>query len=254
MVSLSFHSCLFISFFQFLFIHIQAFHETIDNLRSYERELDLIHKNNSCISTDTISRIDIIHSFSSSFPHDMQVVTTPRRGTFAVMLKAMELYNSCENKLLWGFDSFDGLPDLAAPDQKIDYGVPAYKGQYRNSMENFVNNVKLMNVWNESKVVITKGWFNETLIKSPVEKISFLRLDGDLYISTKDAIEGLYDRVVVPGGFIYVDDYGSFTGCRAAIDEFRSARRIYEPLRFISEHSKKSSLDFEAVWWQKRLH
>lgn len=37
--------------------------------------------------------------------------------------------------------------------------------------------------------------------------ISFLRLDGDLYVSTMDPLLALYDRVS-PGGLIYVDDYG----------------------------------------------
>lgn len=43
------------------------------------------------------------------------------------------------------------------------------------------------------------GWFNETIPVSPVQKIAFLRLDGDLYISTKDGIEGLYPKLVIGG-------------------------------------------------------
>ncbi len=39
------------------------------------------------------------------------------------------------------------------------------------------------------------SWFNETLPGAPIHSISFLRLDGDLHASTKDALEALYDKV-----------------------------------------------------------
>ena len=96
-------------------------------------------------------------------------------------------------------------------------------------------------------MVVTPGWFSDTVAQSPVRHISFLRLDGDLFVSTWDAITGLYDRLV-PGGIIYVDDYNSFRGCREAIDRFRTMHRIYEPIKFVWEHDWK----FEAVWWVKR--
>ena len=37
--------------------------------------------------------------------------------------------------------------------------------------------------------MISKGWFNTTLRLSPVQIIAFLRMDGDLYTSTKETIE-----------------------------------------------------------------
>lgn len=53
-----------------------------------------------------------------------------------------------------------------------------------------------------------------------IGRIAYLRLDGDLYSSTMEALEALYHKVS-PGGFVYVDDYGSYNGCRAAVDRFR---------------------------------
>jgi hypothetical protein len=84
------------------------------------------------------------------------------------------------------------------------------------SQDLFENNLKMNNVWNDDILQISKGYFNITLPISKVQDISFLRLDGDLFISTWDALENLYHKVV-PGGYIYVDDYGSFEGCRLAI-------------------------------------
>ncbi len=73
---------------------------------------------------------------------------------------------------------------------------------------------------------LVKGWFQDTLSKSKrdIGPIAILRVDGDFYESTKVVFEELYDQVV-SGGFIIVDDYGAFQGCRKATDEFLENRR-----------------------------
>ncbi len=72
-----------------------------------------------------------------------------------------------------------------------------------------------------------KGWFQDTLplIKTQIERIAILRLDGDWYSSTKICLENLYDKVVI-GGFIIIDDYGCYEGCKRAVDEFIEARGL----------------------------
>lgn len=42
-----------------------------------------------------------------------------------------------------------------------------------------------------------QGWFNETLpkYKGEIGPISFLRLDGDIFVSTWDALVNLYPQV-----------------------------------------------------------
>lgn len=71
-----------------------------------------------------------------------------------------------------------------------------------------------------------KGWFQDTLptVSETVGKISILRLDCDLYASTRVSLEWLYDKVI-PGGFVIIDDYGAYNGCRKAVDEFLNSRR-----------------------------
>ena len=87
-----------------------------------------------------------------------------------------------------------------------------------------------------------------------------MRLDGDLYASTMDALVALYP-LMQSGGLVYVDDYGSFGGCRAAVDEYRAKYGITAPMNFIAEdpslntrlfnfHQKDQRTDLmEAVWW-----
>jgi hypothetical protein len=50
-------------------------------------------------------------------------------------------------------------------------------------------------------------------------KISLLRLDTDLYESTKIELNILYP-LLVENGVLIIDDYGDFPGCRKAVDEY----------------------------------
>ena len=136
------------------------------------------------------------------------------------------------------FDSFEGLPkgseDHDDEKLKIICGV-----QKSNSLEPsgaltasmdfskslLINKIK----YPEEYFVFHKGWFQETIPnaikKGVVRKISLLRLDGDLYESTKVCLENLWD-LVVPGGVVIIDDYGCFSGCKKATNEFFSARNL----------------------------
>lgn len=85
-----------------------------------------------------------------------------------------------------------------------------------------------------------KGWFNETFKNPPFEKLSLLRLDGDMYASTWDSLIYLYDKVA-SGGFIIVDDY-FLLPCRNAVNDFRKLKNITEPI---------IEIDSESVYWKK---
>ena len=57
-------------------------------------------------------------------------------------------------------------------------------------------------------------------------KISFLRLDTDIYQTTKKQLEVLYDKLV-PGGVLHIDDYGICPGVKTAVDNFFSNKNIW---------------------------
>ena len=86
-----------------------------------------------------------------------------------------------------------------------------------------------------------RGWFRDTLPRAPLERLALLRIDGDLYESTRDALAALYPRLSA-GGFVIVDDYGCIPGCRQAVDEYRQREGIATPLR---------AIDWTGVFWQK---
>lgn len=70
-----------------------------------------------------------------------------------------------------------------------------------------------------------KGWFQDTIPRefSSIGDIAILRLDGDWYASTKVCLDYLFD-LVVDGGIVIFDDYGTFSGCRMAVDEFLKSK------------------------------
>lgn len=71
----------------------------------------------------------------------------------------------------------------------------------------------------ETRIHLVKGWFSDTLPVTDTGEIALLHLDCDLYQSVKFCLETLYDKVV-EGGCIVIDDYGYWSGCKKAVDEF----------------------------------
>ena len=65
----------------------------------------------------------------------------------------------------------------------------------------------------DKQVEFIKGWFSESLPKANINKLSLLRLDGDLYSSTMDSLNNLYKKVS-KGGFVIVDDYYDWPECK----------------------------------------
>ena len=93
----------------------------------------------------------------------------------------------------------------------------------------------------DDQVKFLEGWFKDTLPSAPIEKLAILRADGDMYESTRDIFTNLYTKLTV-GGFVIIDDYLTFAGCRQAITEYRATRGINDPI---------ITVDWTAVYWRK---
>jgi O-methyltransferase len=121
------------------------------------------------------------------------------------------------------FDSFQGLPE---PETVDGSKALPWTGGCR-AEEAYLDKVMALAVPGRDYVKYP-GWFEDTIpgYDSP---IAILRLDADWYKSTKICLDHLYDKVVV-GGYVIIDDYGTWPGCKKAVDEFRDARGIQSPL------------------------
>src|SRR5262249_40038419 len=135
-------------------------------------------------------------------------------------------------------------PDRYPLEAKVQSG-PVIQKAYHNlavGIEEVVRNFKSYGLLDD-QVRFLKGWFKDTLPAAPIKALSLLRLDGDFYESTRDALVYLYDRVSV-GGYVILDDYGedTWTYCRRAVDEFRMERHIDDPL---------VAVDSKCAYWRR---
>ena len=73
----------------------------------------------------------------------------------------------------------------------------------------------------EHNVELVRGLFEDTIELD--EPVAFAHLDGDWYESTMTCLERIAP-LLVPGGRIVLDDYGKWSGCRTAVDEYFSGR------------------------------
>lgn len=94
----------------------------------------------------------------------------------------------------------------------------------------------------DSQVEFLPGWFKDTLPAAPIEKLAVIRLDGDLYESTMDALTNLYPKLSV-GGWVIIDDYDCIDACRLAVNHFREAHGVTERIE---------PVDWTAICWQRQ--
>lgn len=156
-----------------------------------------------------------------------------RGGCAAVMAFIAERAKS--RRKIWLFDSFEGLPE---PTDKDGLAAEEYAaGKTRGNLETINKCVgpladvkkiffEILRI-NPQNVIIKEGWFQDTLpsARGVIGPIAILRLDGDWYESTRCCLDNLYN-MVIPGGYIIIDDYGYWEGARRALDEFFLERRI----------------------------
>ena len=73
--------------------------------------------------------------------------------------------------------------------------------------------------WPLERAHFVAGPVEETLPGAAPERIALLRLDTDWYASTRHELEHLFPRLV-SGGVLIIDDYGHWSGARAAVDDY----------------------------------
>jgi len=153
------------------------------------------------------------------------------RGGICLYIKYLfELYD-IKNKIYLA-DSFKGFP---RNNMKI---------LQENSVEIVETNFKDMDLYDENLEFLV-GWFNETLPKIDKDKkFSIIRLDGDLYESTLDALNSLYHKLE-KGGFLMLDDFIGWAQCQKATRDFFRNLNI-DPIMTMVDHKAKDKV--MGVW------
>jgi O-methyltransferase len=138
---------------------------------------------------------------------------------------AFNLYKQLKlNNKVYLYDSFAGLPPPDASKYPVDAGDIHYTHtELAISLESVKKNFELFSELDDS-VIFIEGWFRDTIPINNIDKISILRLDGDMYESTIDPLEYLYPKLSI-GGFCIIDDY-AHVGARSAVDYYRAKHNI----------------------------
>jgi O-methyltransferase len=165
------------------------------------------------------------------------------RGGACIFMKANLVALGDTSRVVWVADSFQGLPhpdaSLYPADSGDDLhtrtGLSVGADQVRRNFERY-------GVLDE-RVRFLIGWFKDTLPGAPIDAISVMRLDGDMYESTWQAIEALYPRLS-PGGFCIIDDFGSHQSqAGLAVHDYRKANGIDEEI---------VDIDGFGAFWRRR--
>ena len=164
------------------------------------------------------------------------------RGGAVIFMRAILKAYGDTTRTVWAADSFAGLPRPDAANYPADAGDPHWSfAPLAVSLDQVKANFAKYGLL-DSQVKFLKGWFKDTLKTAPIDRLAVLRLDGDMYESTMDALEALYPRVSA-GGYVIVDDYGAVPACKQAVHDYRSREGIREDLR---------SIDWSGVFWQRQ--
>jgi len=164
------------------------------------------------------------------------------RGGATIYMRAVLAAYGVTDRTVWVADSFEGLPPPNPEKYPMDEGLDLHEIEElavsRQEAERNFERYGLL----DDQVRFLEGWFKDTLPDAPIEQLAILRLDADLYESTMDAINPLYPKLS-SGGYVIVDDYKLIPACRKAINDYRQAHGITEPL---------IDIDWNAVYWRKR--
>jgi len=172
---------------------------------------------------------------ADDIPGDL-IETGVWRGGATMLMRAILKAHDVTNRIVWVADSFEGLPEPDPVERPLE--AKAHAGpimsqlfnHFAVGLEDVQRNFKAYGLLDDN-VRFLKGWFKDTLPTAPIQKLAVMRLDGDYYESTRDALVNLYHRLSI-GGYVIIDDYGeeTWTYCRKAVEEFRDAMGITDPL------------------------
>jgi hypothetical protein len=158
-------------------------------------------------------------------PGDFMETGVWRGGACIMMRAVLRAYGVTDRRVI-AADSFAGFP---APAAEADAGFQFHGNEAFAVPLEEVKGAFARYGLLDAQVVFLEGLFRDTLPGAPVERLAVLRLDGDMYESTMDGLVNLYSKLS-PGGTLIADDYYLFEAHRRAVDEFRAAHGITDPI------------------------
>ena len=205
---------------------VEASDDELINLEKFER-LCLASKTNLWSINQSLQHIK-----NKNIPGELVECGIYNGFTIAFIDKIAEQIGL--NKSIWGYDTFEEgfLKDTVSENdnfniKKKKFDVTNDKTDYFTK-EQVIKNINKHTNFNNERIKLIKGNIIETLEKeeNAPNKISFLRMDTDIYQTTKKQLEILYPKLSV-GGVLHIDDYGWMSGVKDAVDEYFKDKKIW---------------------------
>ena len=163
------------------------------------------------------------------------------RGGTCILMRGVLVAAGDRSRRVYVADSFEGLPppDVTRYPKDADMDLHL-RPELAVSVDRVRDNFAAFGLLDD-RVEFVKGRFCDSLPSLRGHAWAVVRLDGDMYESTMDALVHLYPSLTV-GGYLIIDDYGAYEACRAAVHDYRHRMRIREPIR---------SIDWTGVYWRR---
>jgi O-methyltransferase len=179
-------------------------------------------------------------TISEEVPGDY-IETGVWRGGACILMRGVLAAYDVRDRQVFCADSFEGLPRPDGARYPADRRDRLFTfSELAVSEEEVRQNFAAYGLLDE-RVTFLKGLFRDTLPGIATSTIALMRLDGDMYESTMDALVNLYHKLS-QGGFVIVDDYGALESCRKAVHNFLDRQGLQVDLRPVDE---------SCVWWRK---
>lgn len=210
----------------------------------YERRLAGTDFSDTAHSMLSLKRLDNIQMcvetiLRERIPGDL-IETGVMRGGAIILMRAILRAYGVVDRIVWAADSFEGLPPPNPEKYPADAGAAWHLRPLTEvGVEHVKRNFERYGLL-DSQTRFLPGWFRDTLPNAPLGPLSIVRLDGDLYESTMDALVPLYPKLSA-GGFLIIDDY-NLPMCRQAVTDYRRDMGVTDEI---------VPIDDAGVYWRK---
>jgi hypothetical protein len=162
------------------------------------------------------------------------------RGGTSIFMRGLLRANGVSDRKVYVADSFAGLPAPDVERYPADAGIDLHLwSELAVSVDEVQANFRRYGLL-DPQVVFVEGWFRDTLPALQGHPWAVLRLDGDLYESTMDALTYLYPGLSV-GGWVIIDDY-QIPACAQAVTDYRARHDVSDAI---------VTVDWTGVCWRK---
>jgi hypothetical protein len=162
------------------------------------------------------------------------------RGGATIFMRGLLAASRDRDRRVYAADSFCGLPPPDKEAYPADEASLLFTADaLAVTREDVERNFRLYGLLDD-RVCFLEGWFKDTLPTVRDRTWALLRLDGDMYESTMDALVNLYPALSV-GGFVIIDDYFD-EACREAVTDYRRDNGVDDPIE---------PIDWASAFWRR---